>query len=128
MGGFSLRKRGDLSKTKKFLAKASNADYLRMLEASAARGVAALASNTPKDKGNTAGSWSYEIEFGKGHAKIIWTNSNLTYQGTPIAIMLQYGHGTGTGGYVKGRDYINPAMAPIFDEIAEEVIKVVRSL
>lgn len=128
MSGFSLKSRGDWSKTKKFLAKASSPEYLTILNMYGDKGVAALSAGTPIDEGETAASWGFEVEITKTGASIIWTNSNLTSQGTPIAIMLQYGHGTGTGGYVKGRDYINPAMAPVFDDIAESVWKVVKSL
>ena len=78
-----------------------------------------MASATPIDSGKTAASWSYEIKRSGSSANIIFHNSNIN-QGVPIAIILQYGHGTGTGGYVQGRDYINPAIQPLFDKIAEE--------
>jgi len=80
-----------------------------------------LASVTPSDTGLTAASWGYIITAKKDSVSIIWTNSNVTENGTPIAILLQYGHGTGTGGYVQGTDYINPAIKPIFDEIEKGV-------
>lgn len=120
--GISLKyKAPNKRKTDKFLANAKSKKYFNILSRYGTKGVSALSSVTPVDKGNTAGSWSYEVEIGQDSAKIIWLNSNVTYQGTPIAIMLQYGHGTGTGGYVAGRDYINPAIRPIFDDIADAV-------
>ena len=88
------------------------------------QGVAALQMYTPKDSGETANSWKYEI-FNLG---IAWSNTNVTSNGTPIAILLQYGHGTKNGGYVQGRDYINPALQPIFDEIADNCWKEVKNL
>ena len=88
------------------------------------QGVAALQMYTPKDSGETANSWKYEI-FNLG---IAWSNTNVTGNGTPVAILLQYGHGTKNGGYVQGRDYINPALQPIFDEIADACWKEVEGL
>ena len=88
----------------------------------AQRGVAALQASTPKESGLTAASWDYEIETKGDITKITWINTH-TVDGVNIAIILQYGHGTGTGGYVSGRDYINPAIKPIFDEISDEVWK-----
>ena len=108
-------------KTEKYLEKLSREDYLRILDSCAKKGVEALKSATPKDTGLTAASWSYEIVRGRGSTEIYWKNDNVTRDGEPIAIMLQYGHGTGTGGYVVGRDYINPAIKPVFDQIADEV-------
>lgn len=99
----------------------------RALNQYAKQGVDALASVTPVESGATAASWSYEIQIRGGSASIFWTNSHLDPAGTPIAVMLQYGHGTGTGGYVQGRDYINPAIRPIFDQIANAVWKEVTS-
>ena len=81
-------------------------------------GVEALSSATPMDSGKTANSWGYEIEKNKEGYVIYWTNSNIN-DGVNIAVILQYGHGTGYGGYVQGRDYINPTLRPIFDELAE---------
>lgn len=91
------------------------------------RGVEALSSATPLDSGKTANSWSYKIEQGKESVTIAFYNSNEN-EGVPIAIILQYGHGTGTGGWVEGRDYINPAIQPIFDEIADEAWREVTKL
>ena len=89
-------------------------------------GVDALKEATPKDTGKTSASWSYEVTEENGCMKIIWRNSNLGDGWAPIAILLQYGHATRNGGYVKGIDYINPAMAPIFEEIAQEAWKEVN--
>lgn len=119
---------GEWKKTREWLKKLSEDDYLKILNSCGERGVRALASATPVDTGRTAASWSYEIERSDGHTTISWHNDNLTSQGDPVAILLQYGHGTGTGGYVQGRDYINPAIQPVFDDISEEVWKAVQSL
>jgi hypothetical protein len=86
------------------------------------KGVDALASATPTESGETAACWGFEIKQGKGTVELCWTNSHIV-NGVNIAIILQYGHGTGTGGFVEGRDYINPAIAPIFDEIAKNAWK-----
>lgn len=101
-------------------------DFFRNLEKYAQEGVAALSSATPVDSGLTAASWDYEIVKKKGAISIYWTNSNIN-AGVPIAVILQYGHGTNNGGYVQGRDYINPAIRPIFDKIAENAWKEVTS-
>lgn len=124
--GFSLKTKGDLRRTRSFLDHMSKKDYLTILNYYGQRGVSALEAATPIDSGETARSWSYSVEKSLGKATIVWTNSHLTKTGTPIAIMLQYGHGTGTGGYIRGKDYINPAIKPIFDDIAEEVWRVVQ--
>lgn len=91
-----------------------------MLQKYGREGVRALSSATPIDSGKTANSWDYEIKQYQGGARISWTNSNVV-DGVPIAIILQYGHGTRNGGYVQGRDYINPAIQPIFDKLAKDV-------
>ena len=83
-------------------------------------GAAALAANTPYKTGKTASSWSYEIHENKGHIELVWTNSNSN-QGIPIVVLIQYGHGTRNGGYVQGRDFINPAIQPVFDAIASDI-------
>ena len=116
----TFRHKGDLSKTIRFLERAKHAVRLVDLDKYGREGVAALASATPTDSGLTANSWYYEIEYTRSGAKITFKNSNIQ-NGVPIAIILQYGHGTGTGGWVQGRDYINPAIQPIFDRIANEV-------
>ena len=115
----SFRQKGDFSKLNRYLEKAKAAARLSILDKYGREGVAALASATPIDSGETANSWFYEISHGNGSATITFCNSHIN-QGVPIAIILQYGHGTGTGGWVEGRDYINPAIQPIFDKIVEE--------
>lgn len=121
-----VKQKGDFSKTEKFLNSISKKLYYRNLQKYAEQGVAALASATPIDSGTTANSWGYEIRQTKNSVSIYWTNSNVN-KGVPIAVIIQYGHGTRNGGYVQGRDYINPAMRPIFDKIAESVWKEVIS-
>ena len=121
-----VKQKGDFSKTEKFLNNISKKQYYRNLQKYAEQGVAALASATPIDSGTTANSWDYEIRQTKNSVSIYWTNSNVN-KGVPIAVIIQYGHGTRNGGYVQGRDYINPAMRPIFDKIAENVWKEVTS-
>lgn len=113
----SFRHQGDFSKTIRFLGNAKDATKLADLDYYAREGVAALSSATPVESGLTASSWSYEIERTIDSVTINFLNSNIQ-NGVPIAIILQYGHGTGTGGWVQGRDYINPAIRPIFDKIA----------
>jgi hypothetical protein len=119
MISFSLS--GSTDKTQKFLKAMSPApDMTTALTAFAQRGVAALQASTPVESGLTASSWGYEIDTSDGRVTIYWTNTH-NESGVNIAVILQYGHGTGTGGHVAGRDYINPAIQPIFDEIANEV-------
>lgn len=122
----TFKHRGNFNKTEKFLNFAKGAGYLNALDKYGRIGVDALASATPKDTGKTANSWDYEIVRTDTSTTISWLNTNEN-KGVPIAIILQYGHGTGTGGYVQGRDYINPAIRPIFDEIAEKVWVEVRN-
>ena len=118
---------GSWDHTMQFLAKASDgADVRSVLESAGSIGVAALASATPVESGTTASSWSYEVVHSGGAWSLNFLNNNIN-KGVNIAIILQYGHGTGTGGYVSGRDYINPAIQPIFDKIAEDVWKAVNS-
>lgn len=122
----SVRQKGDFSKTYRFLKSNKNGIDLSVLDRYGREGVNALASATPFDTGKTANSWYYKIEKNRGSVTISFLNSNIQ-NGIPIAIILQYGHGTGTGGWVQGRDYINPAIQPVFDKIAkhawEEVTK-----
>ena len=115
----TFRHKGNLSKTTRFLEGAKHAVRLADLDRYGREGVAALASATPVDSGLTASSWYYEITYTKAGAKITFYNSNIQ-NGVPIAIILQYGHGTGTGGWVQGRDYINPAIQPVFDRLADD--------
>ena len=123
----SFRQKGDFSKLTRFLEKAKNAVHLGILDKYGREGVAALASATPLDSGKTASSWYYEVQHNNGTASINFYNSNVN-KGVPIAIILQYGHGTGTGGWVQGRDYINPAIQPIFDRIAKDAWREVTEL
>jgi len=123
----SFSHKGDFSKLTGFLERAKGIVHLSALDRYGRRGVAALASATPVESGETAASWSYEIQNGDGTAAITFKNSHIV-DGVPIAIILQYGHGTGTGGWVEGRDYINPAIQPIFDEIVEEAWREVAQL
>ena len=122
--GIEIVSTGSFDKTDKFLAAMQRLDLTGVLDKYAAKGTAALRANTPVESGLTAASWSHRIEKSGGGYSIVWSNSH-SVSGTNIAVILQYGHGTGTGGYVQGRDYINPAMRPIFDEIANEVWKAV---
>lgn len=125
--GISFKQKGDFKKTEKFLKKSFGKDYIGVLERYAKEGVSHLAANTPKDSGNTAGSWSYKIEQKDSSISIIWNNSNVQ-KGVNIAVILQYGHATRNGGYVSGRDYINPALRPIFDAMAEAAWKEATSI
>lgn len=111
--------KGDWKKTEEFLKASSKITFEDILNKYGEMGVTALSAMTPKDTGKTASSWSYEIEKTRGGATITWTNSNVVNH-VNIALILQYGHGTRNGGYVVGRDYINPAMQPVFDKIAED--------
>lgn len=122
MRGITIKQHGDFSNFQKFYNRITNKNYLNVLEQYGKAGVQALSSATPKDTGVTASSWTYEISHNMQNTTISWTNANEN-NGVNIAILLQYGHGTGWGGYVKGRDYINPAMQPIFDRMANELWK-----
>ena len=113
---------GSTDKTLAFLKKMQAPNTFNSLESLAQQGVNALASATPVDSGLTATSWSYEIETVGNRTTISWLNTH-TVDGVNVAVILQFGHGTGTGGYVSGRDYINPAIQPIFDKIADDVWK-----
>lgn len=123
----TFRHKGDFSKLTSFLERAKEAARVGVLDKYGREGVAALASATPVDSGLTASSWYYEIEHKNGSAMISFYNSNIQ-NGVPIAIILQYGHATGTGGWVEGRDYINPAIQPIFDKIVDSAWREVTKL
>lgn len=123
----SFRQKGDFSKLTRYLERVKEAVHMGYLDKFGREGVAALASATPVDSGLTANSWYYQIENKKGFVTITFHNSNFQ-NGVPIAIILQFGHGTRNGGWVQGRDYINPAIQPIFDEIANEAWKEVTKL
>jgi hypothetical protein len=122
-----FRQKGDFSRTRKFLTRVKSGVRLNDLERYGAEGVAALASATPVDTGLTANSWYYKIESKNDTTSIIFCNSNIQ-NGVPIAIILQYGHGTRNGGWVQGRDYINPAIQPIFDRLAKDAWREVTKL
>ena len=123
----TFRQKGDFSKLTNYFEKLKEVVKLGDLDKYGRAGVDALSSATPVDSGLTARSWSYEIKNQNGTATISFYNTNIV-DGVPIAIILQYGHGTGTGGYVQGRDYINPAIQPIFDKIADDAWKEVTRL
>lgn len=117
---------GSFQNTDKFLGHLLNPSVTEILDRYGKEGVALLANATPSETGLTAASWGYEVKKGRGFYAINWYNTNVV-NGTPIAILIQYGHGTGTGGYVQGRDYINPTLRPLFDKISEDVWKAVTS-
>ena len=123
----SFRQKGDFSKLTSFLERAKETVHLGDLNKYGRQGVSALASATPIDSGETAESWHYKIENNKESATITFYNSNVQ-NGVPIAIILQYGHGTRNGGWVEGRDYINPAIQPIFDQIVDDAWREVNKL
>lgn len=118
----NFRQKGDFSKLTHFLEKAKEIVKLGDLDRYGREGVQALSSATPVESGLTASSWYYTIEHGRDSASISFHNSNIN-KGVPIAIILQYGHGTRNGGWVEGRDYINPAIQPVFDKIADDAWK-----
>ena len=123
----SFRQKGDFSKLTRYLERVKNVVKIGDLDKYGREGVAALSSATPVDSGLTASSWYYKIEHKSGSATISFHNSNIN-KGVPIAIILQYGHGTCNGGWVQGRDYINPAIQPIFDKIADNAWREVTKL
>ena len=123
----TFRQKGDFSKASQYLERLKEAAKLGVLDKYGREGVAALASATPIETGLTASSWTYEIERKGNSVSIVYKNSNIN-KGVPIAVILQYGHGTGTGGWVQGRDYINPAIQPVFDRIADEAWKEVTKI
>lgn len=123
----SFRHKGNFKRTERLLKKSLGRDYRSVLDKYAQQGVEALSRATPKESGETAFSWHYEIIQNESSLSVVWNNSNVN-KGVNIAIILQYGHGTRNGGYVRGRDYINPALRPIFDKLAEAAWKEVISL
>ena len=118
--------KGDFGNTEKILKAMMRKDMVNRVDGLAQEGVNALSAATPKDSGLTATSWGYDISTSGGSLTITWHNTNRNGD-VNVAVILQYGHGTGTGGYVQGQDYINPAIRPIFDKIANEVWKAVTS-
>lgn len=118
-----VRQHGNFSKTEAFLNRMKHPFYYGMLHRYGKQGVEALRNATPRDTGKTAESWSYEIRQNNSRIQIIWKNSNLAERGMPIAVLIQYGHATKNGGYVQGIDYINPALRPIFEDMANSIWK-----
>lgn len=123
----SVTTKGDFKNFNKFVKHMSRRDYLKIVEKYARMGAEALSEATPIDTGETASLWDYEIYTTKRSTKIVWTNDNITRDGTPIPILLQFGHATKDGGYVEGIDFINPALAPVFKKMVEQVWKEVTS-
>ena len=123
----SFRQKGDFSKLNRYLERVKESAKIGVLDKYGREGVAALASATPVETGKTANSWYYEIKRQNRSVSLEFKNSNIK-DGVPIAVILQYGHGTGTGGWVQGRDYINPAIQPIFDKIADSAWKEVTKI
>ena len=123
----TFRQKGDFSKLTRYLERVKEAAKIGDLDKYGREGVAALASATTVDTGKTASSWNYKIEHKNESVTITFNNTNIN-KGVPIAIILQYGHGTRNGGWVEGRDYINPAIQPIFDKIAENAWREVTRL
>jgi len=117
---------GSFDKTNAFLNSMAKLDIAGVMDSCGREGVTALEAATPLDSGLAARSWFYEVTISDGLYTIAWSNSDVE-SGFPVAVMLQYGYATGTGGYVQGRDYINPAIKPIFDQIADKVWKAVTS-
>lgn len=114
---------GSTNKMTNFLKKAKDSDYTSIIRSYAEAGAIALSSNTPMKTGKTANSWGYEIRVTKNKTRVYWTNDNMAENGTPVVILLEYGHGTKTGGFVRGRNFIAPAIRPIMDKIAENIWK-----
>lgn len=125
--GIIVESTGSFDNTVRFLHRLGQSDaFYSMLQQYGQKGVDALSAATPVESGLTAHSWTYEIRRRRGTFEIVWKNSHVV-KGANIALLIQYGHGTGTGGYVQGRDYINPAMRPIFDAMLADIRKVVRA-
>lgn len=120
-----IKKQGNYKKANSYMERLLEIVHLGILDKYGKKGVEALKAATPKDSGVTADSWSYEITHDSNKASITWLNSNNN-KGQNIAVLIQYGHGTGTGGYVKGIDYVNPAMKNIFDQIANEAAEEIK--
>jgi hypothetical protein len=123
----TITQKGSFKKTERYLSRLKTAQLYAVLAKYGSIGVNALSNATPVESGETAASWTYSIVQRPGYYSIRWHN-NHSHQGVPIAVLLQYGHGTGTGGYVQGRDYINPAVRPIFDQMANELWKEVTKI
>lgn len=117
---------GDFSNTERFLKNVANDSFFANLDSYGKAGVQALADNTPQDSGKTAQSWGYKVIRSRTNPGIEWYNTNVN-DGTSVAILIQYGHATKSGGYISGRDYINPVIRPIFDKIAADIWKKVTA-
>ena len=115
-----ITQKGSFSKTFKFLQKIQSKWFYRRLQKYGQMGVDVLREATPKRTGKTSESWGYEIKITEDSASIIWTNTNVN-DWANVAVLIQYGHATRNGGYVQGIDYINPAMKPVFDKIADSI-------
>lgn len=123
----TITEKGDFSNTERWLAKLKRQEQYAVLSKYGTLGQNALSNATPVESGLTAASWSFSIVQRPGYYSIRWHNSHVE-DGVPIAVILQYGHGTGTGGYVQGRDYIMPAIRPIFDQILAEAMREVNRI
>ena len=126
MARIQLSSRGSFRKTEDFLKVMKRKDIYKSLESYGQRGVAALASATPVYEGIAASSWTYEVTRKGKYYSIAWHNMNIE-SGIPVVILIQYGHATRNGGYVQGRDFINPVIRPLFDQISDEVWKAVKN-
>ena len=127
MGLISIHSKGSFKNTEGFFTKMISRRYAKVLAKYGEMGVSLLAANTPVDTGKTAASWSYEVIDDYLGVSFIWKNSNVQKGYANVALLLQYGHATGTGGYVRGIDYINPALQPIFDKMAQAAWEEVKS-
>lgn len=116
----TFEQKGDFKNTERFLKRMSKADFSDVLKGVAQKGVLSLSAATPSDSGLAASSWGYQIKRSRGSFELFWTNSDIE-NGFPVVIGIQYGHGTGTGGYVRGQDFINPVMRPIFEQILADL-------
>jgi hypothetical protein len=123
----TITEKGNFNNTERWLARLKRAELFAVLNKYGSLGQNALSNATPVDSGLAAASWSYSIVQRPGYYSIRWHNSDIE-NGFPVAVMIQYGHGTGTGGYVQGRDYINPAIRPIFDQIVAEAVREVSRI
>lgn len=118
---------GNFDKTEQYLKKIKRQDYLDRFDTYGKLGVQKLSAATPVDTGKSAASWKYHIERRNNSVSIIWSNTNVTESGVPVVILIQYGHATKNGVYVPGKDFINPAIKPVIDELSEEIRKEVSS-
>ena len=123
----TVTSKGDFAKTFNFLNSSKDLDVMNIMDKYGREGVSLLSANTPVDTGKTSESWTYKIERTKGKTSINWYNTNVV-EGVNIAIILQYGHGTQNGGYITGKDYINPVLKPLFEKMSNELWKAVNKL